>query len=81
MSELGPNADGEHVDPAGSPTATSPCPPRRQRRRLGGVPVVAPRWLHPGVPTPSAAWSTSWPPLPDRDSRELVFPPILRWSW
>jgi hypothetical protein len=77
VSELGPNAFGEPVDPGrvdcylGLPLA----PEKEHEEELGGVLVVAPRWLlHPAVPQPAGSLVYELATgHPDRQPGELVF--------
>ena len=64
VSELGPNAFGEPVEPGRVDCYLGlPLPAEEDEEGSSGVLVVAPRWLlHPAVPSPPAAWPTSWRP-------------------
>ena len=57
MSELGPNAFGEPVEPCRVDSYLAlPVPAGEDEERPGGVLVVAPRWLlHPAVPQPAGS--------------------------
>jgi hypothetical protein len=65
VSELGPNAFGEPVE-AGRVDCYLGLPlpaDEEDGDGVGGVLVVAPRWLlHPAVPSPPAAWCMSLRP-------------------
>jgi hypothetical protein len=77
VSELGPNAFGEPVDPGrvdcylGLPLA----PEKEHKEGPGGVLVVAPRWLlYPAVPQPAGSLVYELATgHPDRQPGELVF--------
>jgi hypothetical protein len=76
VSELGPNAFGEPVDPGRVDCyLVLPLPAEADGDGVGGVLVVAPRWLlHPAVPQPAGSvvyeLATGHP---DRKAGELVF--------
>jgi len=80
VSELGPNAFGEPVEPGRVDCYLAlPLPPEEDEEGSGGVLVVAPRWLlHPAVPQPadSLAYELATG-HPDRQPGELVFPADL----
>jgi hypothetical protein len=81
VSELGPNAFGEPVDPGrvdcylALPLSTE----EDEEDAQGGVLVVAPRWLlHPAVPQPAGSLVYELATgHPDRQPGELVFPADL----
>jgi hypothetical protein len=80
VSELGPNAFGEPVDPGRVDCYLAlPLPPRDEEDGVGGVLVVAPRWLlHPAVPQPAGSLVYELATgHPDRLAGELVFPADL----
>jgi hypothetical protein len=76
VSELGPNAFGEPVEPGRVDCYLGlPLPAEEDEEGSGGVLVVAPRWLlHPAVPQPAGnlvyELATGHP---DRQAGELVF--------
>ena len=74
MSELGPNAFGEPVEP-GRVDCYLALPLPAQEDEQGGVLVVAPRWLlHPAVPQPAGSLAYELATgHPDRQPGELVF--------
>ena len=75
MSELGPNAFGEPVEPGRVDCYLGlPLPPQDEDAQ-GGVLVVAPRWLlHPAVPQPAGSLVYELATgHPDRQVGELVF--------
>jgi hypothetical protein len=77
VSELGPNAFGEPVEPGRVDCYLAlPMPPEDD---VGGVLVVAPRWLlHPAVPQPAGSLVYELATgHPDRQPGELVFPADL----
>ena len=76
MSELGPNAFGEPVEP-GRVDCYLGLPLPAEEDEQGGVLVVAPRWLlHPAVPQPAGSLVYELATgHPDRQPDELVFPP------
>jgi len=80
VSELGPNAFGEPVEPGrvGCYLAV-PLPLAEGADEQGGVLVVAPRWLlHPAVPQPAGSLVCELATgHPDRQPGELVFPADL----
>jgi hypothetical protein len=76
VSELGPNASGEPVEPGRVDCYLGlPLPPAEEEERPGGVLVVAPRWLlHPAVPQPAGSLVYELATgHPDRQPGELVF--------
>jgi hypothetical protein len=90
VSELGPNAFGEPVEPGRVDCYLGlPLPPEDEE---GGVLVVAPRWLlHPAVPQPAGSLVYELATgHPDRQPGALVFPadltaelrawPVERWA-
>jgi hypothetical protein len=80
VSELGPNAFGEPVDPGRVDCYLAlPLPPRDEEDGVGGVLVVAPRWLlHPAVPQPAGSLVYELATgHPDRQLDQLVFPADL----
>jgi hypothetical protein len=82
VSELGPNAFGEPVDPGRVDCYLGlPLPPEDEddADAVGGVLVVAPRWLlHPAVPQPAGSLVYELATgHPDRQAGELVFPADL----
>jgi hypothetical protein len=79
VSELGPNALGEPVEPGRVDCYLGlPLPPQDEDAQ-GGVLVVAPRWLlHPAVPQPAGSLVYELATgHPDRLAGELVFPADL----
>jgi hypothetical protein len=79
VSELGPNAFGEPVEPGRVDCYLGlPLPPQDEDAQ-GGVLVVAPRWLlHPAVPQPAGSLVYELATgHPDRLAGELVFPADL----
>ncbi len=80
MSELGPNAHGETLDPGRVADCSLALPlPAAEEGQLGGVLVVAPRaLLHPAVPQPAGSLVYELVTgHPDRQPGELVFPADL----
>jgi hypothetical protein len=80
VSELGPNAFGEPVDPGRVDCYLAlPLPPEEDEDGPGGVLVVAPRWLlHPAVTQPAGSLVYELATgHPDRQPDELVFPADL----
>jgi hypothetical protein len=81
VSELGPNAFGEPVDPGRVDCYLAlPLPTEKEHEGgPGGVLVVAPRWLlHPAVPQPAGSLVYELATgHPDRQPGELVFPADL----
>jgi hypothetical protein len=80
VSELGPNAFGEPVDPGRVDCYLAlPLPAEEDGEGPGGVLVVAPRWLlHPAVPQPAGSLVYELATgHPDRQPGELVFPADL----
>jgi hypothetical protein len=81
VSELGPNAFGELVEPGRVDCYLAlPLPPEDEDEGgVGGVLVVAPRWLlHPAVPQPAGSLVYELATgHPDRQPGELVFPADL----
>jgi hypothetical protein len=80
VSELGPNAFGEPVDPGRVDCYLAlPLPPRDEEDGVGGVLVVAPRWLlHPAVPQPAGSLVYELATgHPDRQLDQLIFPADL----
>jgi hypothetical protein len=81
VSELGPNAFGEPVDPGRVDCYLGlPLPAEDEDENgVGGVLVVAPRWLlHPAVPQPAGSLVYELATgHPDRQPRELIFPADL----
>jgi hypothetical protein len=81
VSELGPNAFGEPLDPGRVDCYLGvPLPPKEdEEEEQGGVLVVAPRWLlHPAVPQPAGSLVYELATgHPDRQPGELVFPADL----
>ncbi len=80
MSELGPNAFGEPVEPGRVDCYLAlPLPPEEDEEGSGGVLVVAPRWLlHPAVPQPAGSLAYELATgHPDRQPGELVSPADL----
>jgi hypothetical protein len=80
VSELGPNAFGEPVDPGRVDCYLAlPLPPEEDEDGSSGVLVVAPRWLlHPSVPQPAGSLVYELATgHPDRQPGELVFPADL----
>jgi hypothetical protein len=80
VSELGPNAFGEPVEPGRVDCYLGlPLPPRDEEHGVGGVLVVAPRWLlYPAVPQPAGSLVYELATgHPDRQPGELVFPADL----
>ena len=80
MSELGPNAFGEPVEPGRVDCYLAvPLPVAEEADEQGGVLVVAPRWLlHPAVPQPAGSLVYELATgHPDRQPGELVFPADL----
>jgi hypothetical protein len=81
VSELGPNAFGEPVDPGRVDRYLGlPLPADEEDQDgVGGVLVVAPRWLlHPAVPQPAGSLVYELVTgHPDRQPGELVFPADL----
>jgi hypothetical protein len=75
VSELGPNAFGEPVDPGRVDCNLALPPPADDADEQGGVLVVAPRWLlHPAVPQPAGSLVYELATgHPDRQPGELVF--------
>jgi hypothetical protein len=79
VSELGPNAFGEPVEPGRVDCYLAlPLLPEDEGG-VGGVLVVAPRWLlHPAVPQPAGSLVYELATgHPDRHPAELVFPADL----
>jgi hypothetical protein len=79
VSELGPNALGEPVEPGRVDCYLGlPLPPQDEDAQ-GGVLVVAPRWLlHPAVPQPAGSLVYELATgHPDRQLDQLVFPADL----
>jgi hypothetical protein len=78
ISELGPNAFGERLDP-GRVADCYLALPFPTQDGPGGVLVVAPRWLlHPAVPQPAGSLLYELATgHPDRGPGELVFPADL----
>src|ERR687888_708753 len=80
VSELGPNAFGEPVEPGRADCYLGlPLTLNQDEEGQGGVLVVAPRWLlHPAVPQPSGSLVYELTTgHPDRQPGELVFPADL----
>jgi hypothetical protein len=80
VSELGPNAFGEPVDPGRADCYLGlPLPAEDAKDAQSGVLVVAPRWLlHPAVPQPAGSLVYELATgHPDRQPGELVFPADL----
>jgi hypothetical protein len=80
VSELGPNAFGEPVDPGRVDCYLAlPLPPEEDEEDAQGGLVVAPRWLlHPAVPQPAGSLVYELATgHPDRQPGELVFPADL----
>jgi hypothetical protein len=80
ISELGPNAYGEHLDPGRVADSYLALPlPNQDGDNPGGVLVVAPRWLlHPAVPQPAGSLLYELTTgHPDRGPGELAFPADL----
>ena len=79
MSELGPNAFGEPVDPGRVDCYLALPLPSQDEDAQGGVLVVAPRWLlHSAVPQPAGSLVYELATgHPDRQPGELVFPADL----
>ena len=81
VSELGPNAFGEPVEPGRVDCylGLSLSPDEDEEDAQGGVLVVAPRWLlHPAVPQPAGSLVYELATgHPDRQPGELVFPADL----
>jgi hypothetical protein len=80
VSALGPNAFGEPVDPDRVDCYLAlPLPTDEDDDGVGGVLVVAPRWLlHPAVPQPAGSLVYELATgHPDRQPGELVFPADL----
>jgi len=78
VSELGPNAFGEPVEPGRVDCYLAvPLPLAEEEDGVGGVLVVAPRWLlHPPVPQPAGSLVYELATgHPDRQAGELVSPP------
>jgi hypothetical protein len=76
VSELGPNAFGEPVEPGRVDCYLAlALPPDDEEDGRGGVLVVAPRWLlHPAVPQPAGSLVYELATgHPDRQAGELVF--------
>ena len=78
MSELGPNAFGEPVEPGRVDCYLAvplPLAEEEDEQGMGGVLVVAPRWLlHPAVPQPAGSLVYELATgHPDRRAGELVF--------
>jgi hypothetical protein len=77
VSELGPNAFGEPVEPGRVDCylGLSLSPDEDEEDAQGGVLVVAPRWLlHPAVPQPAGSLVYELATgHPDRQPSELVF--------
>jgi hypothetical protein len=79
VSELGPNAFGEPVEPGRVDCYLGlPLPPEDEDG-VGGALVVAPRWLlHPAVPQPAGSLVYELATgHPNRQAGELVFPADL----
>jgi hypothetical protein len=80
VSELGPNAFGEPVEPGRVDCYLAlPLPAEEDEDGVGGVLVVAPRWLlHPAVPQPAGSLVYELATgHPDRQLDQLVFPADL----
>ena len=80
MSELGPNAFAEPVEPGRVDCYLAlPLPPNDEEEGLSGLLVVAPRWLlHPAIPQPAGSLVYELATgHPDRQPGELVFPADL----
>jgi hypothetical protein len=80
VSELGPNAFGEPVEPGRVDCYLGlPLPAEEDEDGVGGVLVVAPRWLlHPAVPQPAGSLVYELATgHPDRQPGEVVFPADL----
>jgi hypothetical protein len=80
VSELGPNAFGEPVEPGRVDCYLAlPLPSEEDEDGVGGVLVVAPRWLlHPAVSQPAGSLVYELATgHPDRQAGELVFPADL----
>lgn len=80
MSELGPNAFGEPVEPGRVDCYLAlPHSPDEDEDWPGGVLVVAPRWLlHPAVPQPAGSLVYELATgHPDRQPGDLIFPADL----
>jgi hypothetical protein len=80
VSELGPNAFGELVEPGRVDCYLAlPLPPDDDEDDVGGVLVVAPRWLlHPAVPQPAGSLVYELATgHPNRQPGNLVFPADL----
>jgi hypothetical protein len=76
VSELGPNAFGEPVEPGRADCYLAlPLPTEQDEDGPGGVLVVAPRWLlHPAVPQPAGSLVYELATgHPNRQAGELVF--------
>jgi hypothetical protein len=75
VSELGPNAFGEPVEPGRVDCYLGLPFPADEEDEQGGVLVVAPRWLlHPAVPQPAGSLVYELATgHPDRQVGELVF--------
>jgi hypothetical protein len=79
VSELGPNAFGEPVEPGRVDCYLGLPLPAQDEEGRGLVLVVAPRWLlHPAVPQPAGSLVYELATgHPDRQPDELVFPADL----
>jgi len=79
VSELGPNAFGEPVDPGRVDCYLGLPLPAEEDDHQGGMLVVAPRWLlHPAVPQPAGSLVYELATgHPDRQPDQLVFPADL----
>jgi hypothetical protein len=79
VSELGPNALGEPVEPGRVDCYLGLPLPSQDEDAQGGVLVVAPRWLlHPAVPQPAGSLVYELATgHPDRQLDQLVFPADL----
>jgi len=77
VSELGPNAFEEPVEPGRVDCYLGVPLHAEEADEQGGVLVVAPRWLlHAAVPSPRGVWSMSWRPgTPTGDPASWSSPP------